>query len=84
MYICNNRERHLVGGLALAAEFRFLSCQECTEIYINCKTFKRSREYVFRNEANIDYSFRGIYKPFNFNTVKRSCSRCNEEIRVLH
>ena len=27
IYICNNREGHLVGGLALAAEFRFLSCQ---------------------------------------------------------
>ena len=44
IYICNNREGHLVGGLALAAEFRFLSCQDYTEIYKNGKGFKTQKE----------------------------------------
>ena len=39
---------------------------------------------MFQGEANIDYSFRDINKPFNFNTIKRGRSECNEETRVLH
>ena len=37
--------------LALTAEFKFMSCQNYTDIYTNGKTLKRRRECVFRGEV---------------------------------
>ena len=38
-------------GLAFAAEFRFISCQNYTDIYTNGKSLKERRECVFRGKA---------------------------------
>ena len=38
-------------GIALAAEFRFMSCQNYTGTYTNGKTLNGRREYVFRGKV---------------------------------
>ena len=37
-------------GIALAAEFRFMSCQDDTDTYTNGKTLNGRRECVFRGK----------------------------------
>ena len=68
---------------ALAAEFRFMSCQNYADTHTNGKTLNGRREYMFRGKVKEAYCLRGINKPFNFNSVERGCPQCIEKIRPL-
>ena len=72
--------------LALTAEFKFMSCQNYTDIYTNGKTLKRRRECVFRGEVK-KTMITVCEALINFLTlregVRRGRPQCIEKIRAL-
>ena len=69
MYTYTYIHIYRASGFALAAEFRFISCQNYTDTHTNGKNLNGRRECLFRSKVKKAYYLQGINRPFNLNPL---------------